>query len=225
MKRIASSVLIVGVISLLSACPSGSNEDSKPDIAQLLLLAVLNSAGTGGGSSTAQTVNCQQTAANPVSTIGAPLGATCTTVNLVNNGDGTVTDSANKLMWTRCTMLKSANQPSGSTSCSAVSLGADGYQAAAAQTVCQGLSFAGYSDWDLPDAAQLETLIDESKTTNPYAFAVFPDVPTSTAYYITSTFSSDATYPRFHIYFNNRMKGYNGLVSASAGLVRCARKI
>ncbi|MBI5186376.1 MAG: DUF1566 domain-containing protein [Nitrospinae bacterium] len=105
---------------------------------------------TGGGSTSGGTTGG--------TTGGSSTGGTYTTSSFKDNRDGTVTDSANKLMWQKGEFpnLETYNwyETSGT------------YDAGLnpnSINVCGALSLAGYSGWRLPTIDELTTLIDTSK--------------------------------------------------------------
>ncbi len=70
-----------------------------------------------------------------------------TGTRFTNNGDGTITDNATGLMWV-------ANP---------TSAGVGGtYTWANAIPACENLTYAGYSDWRLPNIKELMTIVDYS---------------------------------------------------------------
>ena len=73
------------------------------------------------------------------SAAGAPQ---CSTASLFDNGDGTVTDLNNGLVWTKSAINRT---------------GGSGYDSGS--TYCEGLVIGGRDDWDVPDVAQLQTLL------------------------------------------------------------------
>ncbi|GBF37363.1 hypothetical protein LPTSP1_03430 [Leptospira johnsonii] len=146
----------------------------------LLLLA-----GGGGPNS----FHCGQTVANPVSVsfavsngnyvsesnvLAALGGDNCSAPNLTDNNNGTVTDSANKFIWTLCVMDGNTNSPHDFISSNCEAFNGDGseasYDQSDASTVCSNLTFAGYSNWILPDAIQLHSLRSAS---SPYVLGAF----------------------------------------------------
>ncbi len=72
--------------------------------------------------------------------------------DLVDNGDGTVTDATTDLMWTQ--------QDSGQLG--AGDLGGLDWQGALAW--CEDLELAGHDDWRLPSAKELQTLVDYTRS-------------------------------------------------------------
>lgn len=83
-----------------------------------------------------------------------------------DNGDGTVTDISNGLMWQQDTPDSSMT-----------------WQGALAY--CEGLTLAGYTDWRLPTNKELLSLVDYSQSVPAINAAYFPD--TQHSYYYSST--------------------------------------
>ena len=85
------------------------------------------------------------------------------------NGNVVVTDSTNGLMWQKTV--------SGDTFFWQDTLGH-----------CKNLTYAGYSDWRLPNKNELQTLLNHDKTGAPYSD--FPDISTTKAYWTSTTWAS-----------------------------------
>ncbi|WP_367898927.1 DUF1566 domain-containing protein [Leptospira sp. WS58.C1] len=176
MKRL--TVLLLFSSLSFTNCGSGPSQD----LSGLLLLL----AGGGGGNST---FHCGQTVANPVpysTTTNQPVasasdfitaagGNNCGSASLVDNDDGTVTDTQNHFLWTLCTAYNPATiqlYDYVSSNCNAGAVVAADRNITQSQAVvfCESLTFAGHSDWILPDAIQLDTLYVAS---NPYSLTPF----------------------------------------------------
>ncbi|MDP6494955.1 MAG: DUF1566 domain-containing protein [Dehalococcoidia bacterium] len=65
--------------------------------------------------------------------------------NFVDNGDGTITDEATRLVWMQADSGTALN-----------------WQAALAY--CENLDYAEYDDWRLPDAKELQSIVDYSRS-------------------------------------------------------------
>lgn len=171
MKHLA--VLFLFSYLSFTNCGGGPSQD----LSGLLLLL----AGGGGANS----FHCGQTVANPVtfaSTNGATVdeanlvtalgGNNCQTPSLTDNGNGTVTDSANNFIWTLCVIDGTTDQPHtyNNPNCGAFGGTDASYDQPAASNVCAGLTFAGRSNWKLPDAIQSNLLRSDS---SPYALGAF----------------------------------------------------
>lgn len=117
----------------------------------------------------------------------------------INNGDGTITDQISGLMWMQD---DSAN----------------GMNWADALAYCENMSFAGYDDWRLPNAKELQGIVDYSRspdTTNSAAIDPLFNATVITnsegqpdyAYYWTGTTHLDG--PDFGVYVAfGRAQGY-----------------
>ena len=85
----------------------------------------------------------------------------------VDNGDGTITDTASGLMWSQATLSKKC------------------VTHAQAETICSGLDLAGHTDWRLPSVEELFLLADRSRSLPATDTTAFPD--TKSDWYWTST--------------------------------------
>ncbi|MEI7014951.1 hypothetical protein [Leptospira licerasiae] len=169
-----SAILIFSIIAILNC--AGPKQD---DLSGLLLLL-----GAGGPGSS---FHCGQTVANPVSVsfavsngnyvnesnlLTALGGDNCSTPNLTDNNNGTVTDSANRFIWTLCVLDNSSDAPNtfSSPNCASFDANDSSFDQTNASTTCSNLTFAGYSNWILPDAIQLHSLRSAS---SPYVLGAF----------------------------------------------------
>jgi hypothetical protein len=75
--------------------------------------------------------------------------------NFVDNSDATITDSATSLMWMQ--------QDSGSFSGTAGTQGDGSVDWPEALSWCEGLTHATYSDWRLPNAKEMQSIVDYSR--------------------------------------------------------------
>ena len=103
------------------------------------------------------------------------------TSSLIDNGDGTVTDTQTGLMWQKATAPGT-------------------YTWQQALAYAEGLTLAGYSDWRLPNRNELQTLVDYSR----YDSAIDPLLASDTvsSYYWSSTTSAISTFNAWHVLFN-----------------------
>ncbi len=76
------------------------------------------------------------------------------TNNFVGNGDGTITDAATGLMWMQ--------DDSGSFSVGDYQDGSLNWEQSLAW--CESLDYAGYTDWRLPDAKELQSIVDYTRS-------------------------------------------------------------
>jgi len=74
--------------------------------------------------------------------------------DFVDNGDGTITDSATGLMWLQ--------DDSGAFGAGSYGDGSLNWQQAL--DWCEDKSYAGYSDWRLPDAKELQSIVDYTRS-------------------------------------------------------------
>lgn len=112
-------------------------------VPRLVLVSVLMVPCTQGLSPSASFAQCKALFSSvPVPGTIADAGASCVTSTLVDQGNGTVTDRANHLLWTKGAPVP---WPGGSLQ--------------DARNYCNILELGGVSDWYLPDVAQLQTLL------------------------------------------------------------------
>jgi hypothetical protein len=127
-------------------------------------------------------------------------GVTLQAADLVDNGNGTVTDRVTQLVW---------QQGEG---------GSKTWTAALAY--CESLSLAGQTDWRLPNRKELLSLVDYSRYNPSIDSSFFPNVVAS--YYWTSTSYANNSYDAWDVYFSN---GYVGNSDKSnSDYVRCVRQ-
>ena len=77
---------------------------------------------------------------------------------------------------------------------------------------CENLTFAGYSDWRLPDVKELSSIVDDTKY-NPAIYSVFRN--TAASYYWSSTsvasnasFAWGVDFSYGHVYDNAKANSY-----------------
>jgi hypothetical protein len=143
---------------------------------------------------TLATCACLAHASVALAVCSANLGISATpTADFVNHGDGTVTHSPTGLMWKHCTEGLSGPTCSGG---SALSLyWSPALSAATAST------FAGYTDWRLPNKKELESLVDDTCANPAINEAVFPGTPLDSAW--TSSTHEGYSTDGFAIWFAN----------------------
>jgi hypothetical protein len=120
------------------------------------------------------------------------------TPNLVNNGNGTVTDTRTGLVWQQ-------GEAGAMTWGNALSY-------------CEGFSLGGHSDWRLPDVKELESLTDDTMSSPAVNASFFPNTDLTVPYWTSST---DFNYLAFAWYvdYNDGYVSYNDKGSNFA--VRC----
>lgn len=112
----------------------------------------------------------------------------------VDNGDGTITDRATQLMWVKDGTGAGCNNGAKVNWIDTL-------------TFCNGLEFAGYSDWRLPNQKELQSIVDFSRET-PALDPLF--INSAEDYYWSSTTQVDNT----GVAFTTRsVNGYYGVGS------------
>lgn len=127
-----------------------------------------------------------------------------------DNGDGTVSDNSTGLMWMQCTQGRSG---AGCAAGSATTMSWD-----VATSSCTGMTFAGHSDWRLPNISELLTIADYSTSTPAINSVYFPN-SSSTPYWT----SSPELRQRFTWVVTFDWGESNYEVDSSLYVVRCVR--
>lgn len=131
--------------------------------------------------------------ASPVVMAADAMTQTCLDgVSLLNpassytdNGNGTVTSTVTGLTWRQC--------PLGQTLSSSACSGDASYgNWETALSDAQALSFAGYSDWRLPNINELRSLVERACTTPAINASLFPLTYSATAFWSSTSSFSDA---------------------------------
>ncbi|MEW6039998.1 MAG: DUF1566 domain-containing protein [Elusimicrobiota bacterium] len=111
-----------------------------------------------------------------------------------DNGDGTITDNRTGLMWVKDGNSAGCNNGGTLTWESAL-------------TFCEGLSYAGYSDWRLPNRRELMSIVDYG-TYNPSINTTYFLNTQSNWYWTSTTYVPDTSYA-WGVYFTNGYVGYS----------------
>ncbi|MBV5309872.1 DUF1566 domain-containing protein, partial [Chromatium okenii] len=122
----------------------------------------------------------------------------------VDNGDGTVTQSNTGLMWAKC-----AKGLTGTDCGTGTAITEDW---ATVLTVASDTTLAGYDDWRLPNAKELQSLVDYGQTSPSINFSYFPNTP-SNHFWSSSTLAQNASFA-LGLYFGygaNLNSGKNSL--------------
>jgi alpha-tubulin suppressor-like RCC1 family protein len=125
-----------------------------------------------------------------LSSLLAGTGLALATKTYSDNGDGTVTDPTTGLIWKRC----SEGQTWENNTCTGT---ASTYTFALASALTRRVTFAGKSDWRLPNIRELLTVVNWSSVSSPAIdTAMFPNTPNSVFWSSTTTGASkyDLTY-------------------------------
>jgi hypothetical protein len=128
-----------------------------------------------------------------------------------DNGDGTVLDNCTGLMWQKDTADVSGNGTIG---------GEDQVSWKHALQYCEGLSFAGHTDWRLPNGRELQS-IAEYRRSIPSIDPIFIAASGMSSYYwSSSTCEYDPVYAWYvHFYYGNADCGWK----SNANYVRAVR--
>jgi len=128
----------------------------------------------------------------------AATGAVCVPTDFVDNGDRTVTDRANGLLWLQCTFDVNGLPITAADCAYNPAFAFNAWTNSGAVIGCEELVFAGRDDWILPDIARLETLIDANASASPYMDATYFPNPRTTpplaSYHTTSNFDTDTNW-------------------------------
>lgn len=120
--------------------------------------------------------------------------------SFTDNGDQTIFDNNTKLMWQA--------DDNGTKTYSSIAV-----------TYCTGLSVGGHSDWRVPTAKELLTLVDHSKSRPAISTTYFPDA--SADYYLTSTtgysYKMAVNFTQGITYENQSTQGYTRCVRSRYG--------
>ena len=135
--------------------------------------------------------------------VGLLMCAAAAMGEMVDNGDGTVTDTATKLMWQQA------------------ETGSMTWEAALAY--CDKLELAGHDDWPLPNRNELQSIVDYEAVNPAIAVEFFPG--TRSSGYWSSTTYADNTIHAWHVNFNyGNVNGESGIYGKSVGYhVRAVR--
>ncbi len=132
--------------------------------------------------------------------------------HLVDNHDGTITDTATGLMWMKCSMGQTYNSNTN---------GCDGSPTKTnlqnALSNCENLTFAGHMDWRLPNRIELQSIVDYSRYDTAIDTTYFPG--TMSFGYWSSTINASNTNNAWGVKFNyghidNYYKGHGNYVRA-----------
>lgn len=109
------------------------------------------------------------------------MTATTPDSQFVDNGDGTVTDKATGLTWMRCAVGQTWS--SATSTCSGTAVG---YTWQTALSEADGYSYAGHTDWRLPNDKELASLTERACYSPAINLDMFPNTDPSGVFW-TST--------------------------------------
>ena len=133
-------------------------------------------------------------------------------LSYTDNGDGTITDNNTGLMWKRCS--EPDTQTSGCTGTHSVYTWQD------AINQCEGLTYAGYTDWRLPNIKELFSISRLEPGTAPYIdHTAFPGTLSSS--YWSATTYPEGTASALYVYFGGGFMNTHG--KTDNDYVRCVR--
>jgi len=112
----------------------------------------------------------------------ASIPATAPASRFTDNGNGTVTDRATDLQWKRC----AEGQTWSGGTCTGT---AAGHTWQGALQLAEGASYAGKTDWRLPNLKELDSIVEEACYAPAIDLAVFPGTP-SDGFWSSSPFAS-----------------------------------
>jgi len=129
-----------------------------------------------------------------------------------DNGDGTVTDPTTGLVWMRCSM----GQDWDGMTCTGTAKTYT-FDEANALTV----TFAGQSDWRVPNIRELQTIVDRSVISPAIDKVAFPNTPASN-FWSASAYAGNS-FQAWYVYFYDGLAGYYSGYKSNAFQVRLVR--
>ncbi len=125
-----------------------------------------------------------------------------------DNGNGTTTDNQTGLMWVKAGNSAGCNN--------GVALTWE-----AALNFCEGLTYAGYSDWRLPNRRELMSIVDYTRISPTINTTFFPN--TQSNWYWTSTTYKATTSFAWNVFFYDGTVSGGGDYKTGTSYVRCVR--
>lgn len=129
------------------------------------------------------------------------IPATAPASRFTDNGDGTVTDQTTGLQWQRC----SQGQAWSNGTCAGT---ATGHTWQAALQLAEAASYAGRSNWRLPNIKELASIVEQACVSPAIDLAVFPGT-SSSVFWSSSPYANYTAYAWF-VVFRNGTGGYDG---------------
>ena len=142
--------------------------------------------------------------------------ATAPASQFTDNGDGTVTDTVTSLQWKRC----SEGQTWDGTTCTGT---ASNYTWQQALQAADAATYAGQSDWRLPNVKELVSIVERACVSPAIDLSVFPGIPEGSFHWSSSPVTFTTGY-FWGVYFRlgevNYLPGSFAYVATSVRLVR-----
>jgi len=139
------------------------------------------------------------------------IPATAPDSRYTDHGDGTLTDNATGLMWKQCAEgLSGANCTSGQEQY---------FSWSQALQQGQGLTFAGHSDWRLPNIKELSSLVEECCLSPAINLTRFPNASFN-GFWSSSPIASYSNYAWVVDFYSGYVDYYYRYVSYAVRLVR-----
>ena len=130
--------------------------------------------------------------------------------SFTDNGDGTITDNCTGLMWKKCSEPDTSTTTCGGTHST--------YTWENALTQCEGLSFAGYTDWRLPNVKELISIVNYQNYNPAINTTYFPSTVAHSYWSGTTVYVT--TYAWYVDFYDGKV---NGLNKTNVDYVRCVR--
>lgn len=166
---------------------------------------------------------CTDEFGNPVACAGTRQdGAISQPRNLTRNANGTVADSVTGLVWSACPQGTTYVHSDPGGSCTGTATGMSWYDAQAACSARNTEELGGRTDWRLPTADELHTIMDHSVRAPSIDTIKFPGTPASSTFWSATTSPKGASYAYYAnldegILLHAQPKSFFG----STPLVRC----
>ncbi len=133
---------------------------------------------------------------------------------LIDNNDGTVTDSKTGLMWKKC-----LEGPLDAGDCSGTDTTFTWQQALQQPGVVNTSGFAGYTDWRLPNIKELRSIVEEQCSSPAINATFFPNTPSSSVW-SGSPFAFNSAYAWSVNFAGGNSRAYDRGDSYAVRLVR-----
>ena len=158
---------------------------------------------------------CMFFAVDAYAACNSNISASTPDSQLVDNGDGTITDSKTGLMWKKC--LEGVD----GDNCENNSPSTFNWQEALQQpgTVNGGDGFAGHRDWRLPDIVELRSLVEEQCYNPAINSNRFPNMP-SDSVWSGSPFAFNSAYAWYVSFSYGYTHAYHRYSKFAVRLVR-----